>query len=228
MKCIFVAIVMSSALITTPARADLFGGDLVLLSQLLTNAIQQLAQLRQVLGVGQDTLGLLRDINRGIDDSLSLARTVGQHLDPGLYKDWQTIQGALNQIERIYGVAAASPDQQIQRDADQNVAEAVRLNNSIFEYTRRIDEIGERVKAASHDASPGGAQRITAQTLGVMLHVMNESLRTQGAGLKLQAQAIALQNKKDKDSTREYLKNADALKAAMKNEKVQFQVPRFQ
>lgn len=210
------------------ARADMFGGDVAVLTQILANALQQLAQLQQILRSGQDTLGLMREINRGIDDSLGLMRTISPNLDPGIYKDWATVQTALGQVEMIYGVADSSLNQKVYKDTDQNVAEAVQLNNSIFEYTKKIDEIGEAVKAASHDVSPGGAQKLTAQTLGVMLHVMNQNLRTQGTGLKLQAQAMALQNKKEKDSTREYLASAGVLKAAMKTEKTDFKAPRFQ
>ncbi|MBK9323726.1 MAG: hypothetical protein IPM97_12425 [Bdellovibrionaceae bacterium] len=36
---------------------------------------------------GQDSLDLLRDINRGLNDSLGLIRTISSNTDPGLYKD---------------------------------------------------------------------------------------------------------------------------------------------
>lgn len=206
----------------------MFGGDVAVLMQILSNAVQQLAQLRQMLQTGQDTLSLMQEINRGINDSLSLARTISPDIDPGLYKNWDSVQGALSELQRIYGVAGSSADQKVYQDTDQGVAEAVNLNNSIFDYTKKIDEIGESIKSASHQVSPGGAQKLTAQTLGVVLHVMNQSLRTQGTGLKLQAQVMALQNKKEKDLTREYLSNANALKVAMKSAKTDFKVPRFQ
>lgn len=224
----FTALCLSLFLISAqPARADLFGGDVAVLAQILANAIQQLAQLRQILDTGKSNLDLIREINRGINDSLNLVRTVYPNIDPGIYKDWQSVQDAIGKLETIYGVASASPNQRIYRDADQNVAEAIQLNNSIYEYTKQIDEIGEAVKQVSHDVSPGGAQKLTAQTLGVMLHVMNQNLRAQATGLKLQAQTMALQNKKDKDSTREFLSNSETLRVAMKNEKVEFKAPRF-
>ena len=120
-----------------------------------------------------------------------------------------------------------SPDARIYRDTDQQVAEAVNLNNDIYKYTTSIDELGEAIKDYSHDVSPGGAQKLTAQTLGVMLQVMNQSLRTQATGLKLQAQTMAVQNKKEKDSTKQYLETANTLRVAMKKEKIQFTAPRF-
>lgn len=224
----FVAICMSLLLLSTqPARADLWGGDVAVLVQILANALQQLAQLKQILDTGKSNLELIREINRGINDSLNMVRTVYPDIDPGIYKDWQSVQDAVNKLETIYGIASPSLNQRVYRDTDQNVAEAVQLNNSIYEYTKQIDEIGEAIKQVSHDVSPGGAQKLTAQTLGVMLHVMNQNLRTQATGLKLQAQSMALQNKKDKDSTREFLSNSETLRVAMKNEKVEFKAPRF-
>lgn len=225
-KCLSLILVMTLSF-QPKARADMFGGDLIYLAQILANAIKQLTELKSMVQNGQDQLNLIRDINRGINDSLNLARTINPNIDPGLYKDWQNVSDALNKVQTIYGIVTNSPDAQIYRDTDQQVAEAVTLNNDVYKYTEDIDELGEVIKAYSHQTSPGGAQKLTAQTLGVMLQVMNQSLRTQATGLKLQAQTMAVQNKKEKDSTKQYLETANTLRVAMKNEKIQFQAPRF-
>ncbi|MGE4107747.1 MAG: hypothetical protein AB7F66_11070 [Bacteriovoracia bacterium] len=209
------------------AKADLFGGDVAVLTQILANAIQQLAQLRSIMGTGQDTLSLIRDINRGINDSLNLMRTIGPGTDPGIYRDWERVQEAVRALERIYGVIVPSRDAQVQHDSDQSVAEAVALNNSIYKYTRDVDEIGESIKQMSRLVSPGGAQKLTAQSLGVMLTVMNQSLRAQATGLKIQAQSLAIENRKDKEQTRNALETSNALSIAMKQQDTSFQLPRF-
>ena len=74
---------------------------------------------------GQDSLDLLRDINRGINDSLGLIRTISPNTDPGLYKDWQKVTDALTQLETIYGIVVESRDSRVQKDTDQTVAEAI-------------------------------------------------------------------------------------------------------
>ncbi len=222
------AVVLSMTLCFTPyARADLFGGDVVVLAQILANAIQQLAQLRSLLQNGQDSLDLIRDINRGINDSLGLIRTISPNTDPGLYKDWQKVTDALTQLETIYGIVVESRDSRVQKDTDQTVAEAISLNNSIYKYTKVIDEIGEMIKDESHRVSPGGASKLTAQSLGVMLNLQNEMLRTQATGLKLQAQSLVIQNKKDKDRTRQMVDSADKLNAALAEQSPKFELPRF-
>jgi hypothetical protein len=176
---------------------------------------------------GKSQLELIRDINRGINDSLRLADTISPYVEPGIYQDWRSGIDSIRKLQQIYGNVTDSPNAQVQRDSDQNVAEAVTLNNEVYNYTQSIDQLGEVIKEYSHSVSPGGAQKLTAQTLGVMLQVMNQSLRTQATGLKIQAQALAVQNKKEKDSTKEYLATANTLKVAMKNEPVRFKVPRF-
>ena len=79
----------------------------------------------------------------------------------------------------------------------------------------------------SHQVSPGGAQKLTAQSLGVMIHVLNQQMRAQGQGLKLQAQAMAIANKKEKDSTAQYLTEGAALKSRFIGLNPEFKVMRF-
>jgi len=209
------------------ARADLFGGDVAILTQILANAIQQLAQLRQVLETGNDTLGLLQDINRGINDSLRMAETLGIRVDPGLYRELREMDKAINSVETIFGRAVDSKLANVQRNTDQTVAEAITFNNELNEYAKRLDRVGEEIKTFSHAVSPGGAAKLTAQSVGVMIHVMNQQIRATGQGLKLQAQALAIQNKQEKDKTEQYLKEGEKLKTKLQSLEAKFQAPRF-
>ena len=138
----FLRLLLAAALCFSPSagRADLFGGDVVVLAQILANAIQQLAQLKQIMDNGQDTLGLMRDINRGINDSLQLMQTSGLIKNPGVYKEWTQVDQALGAIGTIYGIAVPSQDQRSQMDTDRGIAEAVTLGNSVYEYTREVDD----------------------------------------------------------------------------------------
>ena len=54
-KLFTVGLFCASLMIPRPCRADIFGGDVVVLTQILANAIQQLIQLRQILSTGSDT-----------------------------------------------------------------------------------------------------------------------------------------------------------------------------
>jgi len=209
------------------ARADMFGGDIVVLTQILTQTIAELAQLKLILQSGNDTLGLLQEVNRGINDSLSMARTLGIRVDPGLYRDVRKVDEATRLVEDIFGRPTDSPLMPVQHNTDQTVAEAISFNNDLNEYAAKLDQIGEDIKSFSHVTSPGGAAKLTAESLGVVIHVMNQQLRASGQGLKLQAQAMAVQNKKEKDQTSQYLKEGQVLQARMTSINPTFSVPRF-
>lgn len=228
MKSKFMSILIGmSLLFSSNAKASIFGEENIVLAQILANAIQQLAQLKSILDNGQDSLSLLRDVNRGINDSLYLIKTISPNTNPGLYKDWEKVSEALTKLETIYGIVIESNDFQVQKDTDQSVAEAVALNNSIYKYTKTIDEIGELIKSQSHAVSPGGAAKLTAQSMGVMLNLQNEMLRTQASTLKLQAQSLAVQNRKDKHRTRQMVGDVDNIKAALSGVKPKFKTPKF-
>lgn len=209
------------------ARADLFGGDVAVLMKILANAVQQLAQLQAILNNGKDTLGLLKDINRGINDSLQMAETLGLRIDPGLYRDLRKIDQAVGLVESLFGRAVDSKLATVQRNTDQTVAEALTFNNELNDYAKKLDRIGEEIKTYSHAVSPGGAAKLTAQSLGVVIHVLNQQMRATGQGLKLQAQALAIQNKQEKDKTEQYLKEGEKLKQKMQSMNANFETPRF-
>ena len=209
------------------AKADLWGGDVVVLVKILANAIAQLEQMRRVVGQTRDNLRLARDLNSGINDVLNLMKTAFPETELGIYKDWDNVQSALREMESIYGTALSAKQFAHQGHLDQSVAEAILLYNKLTKHSKRVDLIGENVKARSASVSPKGAVRLQAQVSGVQLHVQNQSLRTQGAMLKLQAQNSAMRNKKEKDETKFFIDSANQLKKAMKEHEPTYKTPRF-
>ncbi len=229
MKKHFLAFIIGAILMLcpAPARADLFGGDVAVLTQILAQAIMQLQQLRNIMGTATSQLDLIREINRGINDSLNLLKNIDPNMDPGVYRDWENVSFAIRRLEELYGGVQESPEAKIQKDTDQSVAEAVSFNNSFFKWSGQLDQVGEQIKSSSHSVSPGGAQKLTAQALGLIIQVLNQNLRAQATSLKLQAQSMAIENRRDKQATKDMLGNTNFLKAAMKSEKAAYAIPRF-
>jgi len=230
MKNRIIVIAIAVAMVFGPAhhaRADLFGGDVVVLTQILTQAIMQLAKLREILGTAQANIDLVREINRGINDSLALLKVINPNLDPGLYREWETVDESIRRLTDLYGVVPVSPESRVQKDTDQGVAEAIAFNNGFYKYSETNDGIGESIKDYSHQVSPGGAAKLSAQALAHVIQILNQNLRAEATSLKLQAQQLALENRRDKEATRHHLENATQLKTAMKRERVRFDLPRF-
>jgi hypothetical protein len=130
-------------------------------------------------------------------------------------------------VTRLFGPVANSPLAPVQRNSDEAVAEAITFNNDLNVYAERLDGVGERIKSYSHSVSPGGATKLTAEAVGVLIHIMNQQLRATGQGLKLQAQMLAVQNKREKDHTQQYLNEGIVLRQQMMAADVAFQLPRF-
>jgi hypothetical protein len=156
-----------------------------------------------------------------------MAETLGVRIDPGIYRELKKVDVAVRALEDIYGKPVDSLVAPVQRNTDQTVAEAISFNNELNEYAQRLDRVGEEIKSYSHAVSPGGATKLTAQSLGVVIHILNQQMRATGQGLKLQAQAMAIQNKKEKDSVAQYLRESDVLKSRLTTLKPTFSVPRF-
>jgi hypothetical protein len=225
LKALFLTLCLM--LLGEEARADIFGADVAVLTQILTENIKQLVELGQILRAGRENLEILREVNRGINDSLALAQTISPYMDRGAFSDLKSVPEVLRKFGSIYGVAVNSPDAAAEQNVDTAIAEAVSMNNAIFDYTAMIDKVGEDIKSFSHAVSPGGAAKLTAESQGVILHVMNQQLRATGTLLKLQAEGLAAANKREKDHSAEYLESASAISAALKASNPTFLAPRF-
>jgi hypothetical protein len=209
------------------ARADMFGGDVVLLAKILANTIQQLIQLRQMVRTAQSELALMRNLNRGIDAVFTNLDTVSAEIDPGLYGSWQNLRQAIAGIEGVYGKAGSTHAGDIQRHIDRFVGEAITHHNQAYQYAQKMDRVGERIKSQSGSMSPKGAQKLTVQSLGSILHSQNESLRMQAHGVKLNAEQLARQNHQDKVYAGHIAESTDALTRSMKKTSPGFKFMRF-
>lgn len=211
--------------ISAPARADFWGGDLALLAQVVTNTAQQLTQLRSILGNGKDTLGLLQDVNRGIKDAMTISRTLNRTLQPGVLSDLRSVEGAMQTVERLYGRVPQGAGAQMQRMTDRSVAEALHLHNEAFRYADRVDPEAERIKDYSRSVNPQGAGRLTAQSLGVLITVMNQVLRTNAAMVKLQGEQLALQNRRQKAESEQFKVQYGAVSSALRDLRPTYDLP---
>jgi hypothetical protein len=205
----------------------MFGGDTVVLSQILANAVQQLYQLYSIVRATQDTLNLMKSINEGVNDSLHLMQTVSGNDVAALAGEFASAQDAVQFLENHYGSVVNSKVSGVQLKLDQIVSQAFSQNRRNFDFARKIDQVGRSIDSQSHQVSPSGAQKLTAQGVGVMLQVMDETLRTQSSTLKLQAEQVALQNFKDKEEVKQKLDSSSRLKASLQQTRVHLDLPRF-
>jgi len=224
-RLIVLPVLCVSLVSSKSARADFWGGDLVFLAEILANAIQQLAQLRSILGTGEDTLSLLEDINRGMRDAIGIIRTGNQTLRPGALSDLNSLDEVLRKVEELYGRTPKTAEGKMQLLTDQSVAEAIDLHNEAFKYADRLDPEAERIKDYAQVVSPAGAAKVTVQSLGIMIHVLNQILRTNAAILKMQSENLALTNRRGKLESEQFKMQYEGVSDAFGQLKSNYQLP---
>lgn len=199
MKKRILTILLCFTLITPrPAKADLFGGDVAVLVQILAQTIKQLYELQRIVSTGQDTLSLMRDINRGIRDGLAVIRIINPKFNPGLYGGLETADQVQRAIEDLYGTIPQTSEYRLQEAQDRSVSESIAMNGTLFQYADSVDEETKRIMAHSQSTNPQGSAKLTNQSLAVLIGVTTQVLRTNSMMLKMMGQNMALSNRKEK------------------------------
>lgn len=196
------------------ANADLFGGDVAVLAQILAETIQQLAQLQQIMGTGRDTLDLLHDINRGDPNGIIGIINTIPRFSPGTYGNMTQSDQVRREIERLYGTIPQTADTQLQQSQDQSVAESLAMHGNIYRYADQVDLQSQEMLRHAQEVNPQGAGKLQAQSLAVLISVTTQLLRTNSAMLKLMAENLALSNRREKLNAEQFRMQYDGLSNA--------------
>lgn len=180
------------------ARADLFGGDVVVLTKILIQAIQQLHQLRMIFQNGKDTLSLMREINQGIRNGLEIIRILNPKFNPGIFGSLETAESVQRAIEDLYGTIPKTGEYRLQEAQDRAASESIAMNGTLFQYADDVDLEAKRIIAHAQDVNPQGAAKLTAESLAILIGVSTQVLRTNSMMLKMMGHNMALSNRKEK------------------------------
>lgn len=193
------AIFLSVTLIVPQtARADLFGGDVVVLTKILIQAIQQLHQLRMIFENGKDSLSLMRELNRGIRNGLEVIRILNPKFNPGIFGNLETAESVQRAIEELYGVIPQTGEYKLQEAQDRAASESIAMNGTLFQYADDVDIEAKRIIAHAQEVNPQGAAKLTAESLAILIGVSTQVLRTNSMMLKMMGHNMALTNRKEK------------------------------
>jgi hypothetical protein len=210
-----------------PAKADIWGGDVVVLSQILIQSIQTVLQLKAMLETGHDTLDLLRDVNSGVRSGLDVIRIINPNFNPGVYGNLNDADSVLRAIQDLYGTVPKGMDENLMTAQDQSVAEVISMNRNLYDYADQVDREKDRIIYHASVVSPQGAGKLQGQALGVLIGVMTQLLRSQSQMLKIMAQNMAMENRKEKLSTQNFQENYRSLSTGFKELPHETKLPRL-
>lgn len=213
MKNKFSALIIAALIFMGPrsAKADLFGGDVVVLTQILAQAIQTVITLKSVLENGKDSLNLMRDLNAGVRSGLDLIRIINPHFNPGVYGNLNTADDVLRALQSVYGTVPQGMDEDLMKSQDQSVAEVISMNRNLYEYADQVDLERDKILFHAQVVSPQGAGKLQNQALAVLIGVSTQLLRTQSQMLKIMAQNMAYDTRKEKLATQNFQENYQGL-----------------
>lgn len=198
-------LVLSLVLGSSAARADLFGGDVAVLTQILMENIKQYQQLQAMIGQGNDQMNFLRDLNSGIDNSIGLLASLPVK-DEKVLSDLREFKTAVQRIQSIYGMVPISPEKQLHDLHDQTVAESLRMANSAKDFSDVQEKNADVIRVEARQASPKGAARMQAETSAEILRTLSQLVRLNTQILKLQSESLAMNNKNSKEAVSNFQK----------------------
>jgi hypothetical protein len=213
--------------VAQPARADLFGGDVVVLTQILIQSIETVIQLKTLLETGEDTLSLLRDVNSGVASGLDLIRITNPRFNPGVYGNLNDAASVLRAVQDVYGAVPKGADESLMASQDQSVAETIAMNRTLYDYADSVDRERDRIIYHAGVVSPQGAGKLQGQALGVLIGVTTQILRVQSQVLKLTAQNMAMQNRREKISSESFQQNYQGISNGLKELPTNTDLPRI-
>lgn len=215
-KKLFVTLLISSlALAPMKARADMFGGDIAVLIQILAQSIKQLYELRQILKNGSDSLTLMREINQGIRNGLAVIHIINPKFNPGLYGNLDTAEQVMAAITDLYGAIPNTSESRLQEAQDRSVAESIAMNGKLFRYADDVDAETRRIIEHAQVVSPQGAGKLTAQSMAILIGVTTQVLRTNSMMLKMMSENMALSNRKEKLQSEQFKSQYEGLSHAL-------------
>jgi hypothetical protein len=221
-------VIVFSLVIPQNARADFWGGDVIVLTQILAQAIETVIQLKGLLENGEDTLNLLRDVNSGVRSGLDVIRLINPRFAAGVYGDLRDPNSVLRALQAVYGPVPQGMDQDLMTAQDQSVAEVISMNRNLYDYADGVDREKDRILFHAQVVSPQGAAKLQNQALGVLIGVTTQLLRTQSQMLKIMAQNLAYDNRKEKLSTQNFQENYQGLSRGFQSLPNSANLPRLQ
>ncbi len=212
--------------VSRSARADLFGGDVAVLMQILQENIRHYFQLQEMIKQGQNADSYLRWINKGLDNSIGLLKSLPIK-DEKVLSELKEFRQAMGKVSTLYGQVPRSPEEALQLLHDQTVAESLRMATSFKEYSETQEMNSNLARIQVRDASPKGAARMQVEMSADILKSLAQLIRLNTQMLKLQSEQLAINNKSSKEGVANFQKVSRDLGSGFSNFKPEMKLTRF-
>lgn len=172
------------------AKADLWGGDLPLLAEIVFNTLHTMMEL-------QKQSQLLNDEMAGINDRINRIRTIADVVQPSQWDKWKDPQEALRRLKLIYQTMPKEYRTEKSDAIEDELSKAMNLIAKVSGETNTTFYSGKELERRGADASPGVASKLTASGVGTMIAMQSQEQVIQSHVVSLLAQMLAQGNEKE-------------------------------
>jgi hypothetical protein len=173
-----------------PAKADLWGGDLPLLTQIVFNTLHTLYELKK-------QSSLLSDSMDGIKDKIYRIETIADVVQPSDWDQWKNPREALRRLRVIYHTLPPEYRSEKSDMIEQELSRAMNLVARVGPEAKTTFLSGKELELRGADASPGVAAKLTASGIGTLVAMEAQSQTIQSHITSLLAQMLADSNERE-------------------------------
>ncbi len=172
-----------------PAKADLWGGDLPLLAQIVTNTLQTYYQLRQQTMLLQEEL-------RGIRDTIHRFETIKNIIQPDNLEAWKDPREATRRLQRIYYNLPPEFRTEKSDEIERQISQAMSVAGLIVDQASPAFKSGKQMEKDGLKVGPAVANKMTASGVGTLITLESQNQVAQATIISLLSQMIAEEGSK--------------------------------
>ncbi len=179
-------------LLFTPARAraDMWGGDLPLLVNIVLNTLNTLYEL-------QKQSQMLEEQMDGIKDKIQRIQTISELVQPSTWDQWRDPSEALRRLKMVYYTLPKEYRSEKADTIEQELSRAMASISRISGGAQTSFLSGKEMERRGADASPGVAAKLTASGIGTLVSMEAQTQVIQSHITSLLAQMLADSNERE-------------------------------
>ncbi|MBX9766223.1 MAG: hypothetical protein K2X47_03040 [Bdellovibrionales bacterium] len=177
-------------MLPTTAKTDLWGGDLPLLAQIVTNTLHTMMELEKQSSLMKDELS-------GIRDRIDRIQTISEMVQPSSWESWKDPAEALRRLKIIYHTLPESYRSKKAEVIEEELSKAMNLIARLKHETGTTFRSGKELERRGADSSPGVATKLTASGIGTLIAIESQNQAIQSHVVSLLAQILAEANERE-------------------------------
>jgi hypothetical protein len=182
------------------AKADLFGGDLPLLREIVANTLHTMYEL-------QTQTNIMKYEMAGILDRIDRVQAIAEVVQPSTWDKWKNPEEALRRLRYIYYTLPKEYRSEKSDQIEEELSKAMVLVSNISKTVNTSFQSGKEMERRGANSSPGVAQKLTASGVGTLITMEAQSQVIQSQIVSLMTQAMAEANEKEARSVEMHGKN---------------------